>query len=88
MNPQIYVRALMKESIRQLMGLERRKRGLDMLADAIEAGMKRNDVNAGVESESKVEVKSNEEIDESGALNICWCRMVLHARYVSSEYTD
>ena len=59
----------MKESIRQLMGLERRKRGLDMLADAIEAGMKRNDDNAGVGSESKVEVKSNEEIDESGALN-------------------
>lgn len=39
MNPQLYARELMKESARQLGGLERRKRGLTMLAEAIESGM-------------------------------------------------
>jgi hypothetical protein len=39
MNPQVYARGLMKESLKQLSGLERRKRGLGMLADAVEEGM-------------------------------------------------
>ncbi|KAL7540539.1 hypothetical protein ACHAXR_010194 [Thalassiosira sp. AJA248-18] len=39
LNPQCYARGLMKESMRQLAGLERRKRALDMLATAIETGM-------------------------------------------------
>lgn len=63
MNPQIYVRGLMKESIRQLMGLERRKRGLGMLADAIEVGMKCS------ESEVEVKAKSNEDRGKSDGLN-------------------
>ncbi|KAL3801236.1 hypothetical protein HJC23_012636 [Cyclotella cryptica] len=41
-NPQVYARGLMKEAMRQLAGLERRKRALGMLADAIEAGMDRD----------------------------------------------
>ena len=39
MNPQCYARGLMKESMRQLAGLERRKRALAMLAQSIEGGM-------------------------------------------------
>jgi len=39
MNPQCYARGLMKESMRQLAGLERRKRALAMLAQSIEIGM-------------------------------------------------
>ena len=39
LNPQCYARGLMKESMRQLAGLERRKRALDMLANAIKTGM-------------------------------------------------
>mmetsp|Transcript_32280 Transcript_32280/g.67683 ORF Transcript_32280/g.67683 Transcript_32280/m.67683 type:complete len:127 (-) Transcript_32280:237-617(-) len=39
MNPQCYARGLMKEAMRQLAGLERRKRALAMLAQSIEIGM-------------------------------------------------
>ncbi|KAL7470628.1 hypothetical protein ACHAXS_010875 [Conticribra weissflogii] len=39
MNPQCYARGLMKEALRQLAGLERRKRALDMLGTAIERGL-------------------------------------------------
>ena len=39
LNPQCYARGLMKESMRQLAGLERRKRALAMLAQSIELGM-------------------------------------------------
>mmetsp|Transcript_17018 Transcript_17018/g.36690 ORF Transcript_17018/g.36690 Transcript_17018/m.36690 type:complete len:244 (+) Transcript_17018:316-1047(+) len=39
LNPQCYARGLMKESMRQLAGLERRKRALAMLARSIEEGM-------------------------------------------------
>ena len=38
-NPQVYARGLMKEAMRQLAGLERRKRALGMLAEAIERGL-------------------------------------------------
>ena len=45
----------MKESMRQLMGLERRKRGLGMLADAIERGIvKENDHGDDVNKEECV----------------------------------
>jgi len=46
-NPQVYVRTLMKESKRQLCGLERRKRSLSMLASCIEVGMKKDKDKAG-----------------------------------------
>jgi hypothetical protein len=39
MNLQVYACELMEEIIRQLSRLERRKRGLGMLADALEEGM-------------------------------------------------
>ena len=39
LNPQVYIRGLLKESIRQLAGLERRKHALNMLATSIEEGM-------------------------------------------------
>ena len=45
-NPQVYVRTLMKESKRQLCGLERRKRSLSMLATCIEVGMKKDKVSS------------------------------------------
>ncbi|KAL7451615.1 hypothetical protein ACHAWC_003441, partial [Mediolabrus comicus] len=38
-NPQCYARGLMKEAMRQLTGLERRKKALAMLGDAIEKGL-------------------------------------------------
>jgi len=38
-NPQCYARGLMKEAIRQLAGLERRKNALTMLGSAIEKGL-------------------------------------------------
>lgn len=39
-NPQCYARGLMKEAMRQLAGLERRKNALSMLGNAIEKGLK------------------------------------------------
>jgi len=39
-NPQCYARGLMKEAMRQLAGLERRKNALAMLGSAIEKGLK------------------------------------------------
>ena len=47
-NPQVYVRGLLKESKRQLCGLERRKRSLSMLATCIEVGMMKDKDKAGV----------------------------------------
>ena len=47
MNPQCYARGLMKESMRQLAGLERRKRALAMLASSIEDGMEAARANKG-----------------------------------------
>ena len=61
LNPQCYARGLMKESMRQLAGLERRKRALDMLAKAIETGMdddgSRKTVEKGV---GKIEIVGDE----------------------------
>lgn len=62
MNPQLYARGLLKECLRQLSGLERRKRGLCMLADAIEKGMgKGGDVN---DADAKLVTLKKEEYDD------------------------
>jgi len=59
-NPQVYVRTLMKESKRQLCGLERRKRSLSMLATCIEVGMKKDkDKEAGLSDNGVEKKKSN-----------------------------
>jgi hypothetical protein len=64
-NPQVYVRGLMKESKRQLCGLERRKKSLNMLANCIEEGMKKDKVMSsgvlddGVEKKKVVEKKKS-----------------------------
>jgi hypothetical protein len=78
MNPQVYARGLMKESLKQLSGLERRKRGLGMLADALEKGMAKcgdgddtvmmDSQKPGVlKSESSAAINANEEDKRSVA---------------------
>lgn len=67
MNPQIYARGLIKESMRQLSGLERRKRGLVMLADAIEAGMAKCDGDDIVTGSQKPEISKSEPSADTNA---------------------
>ena len=56
-NPQCYARGLMKEAMRQLTGLERRKKALTMLGDAIEKGL--NDrTNTTTTDDGDVEMES------------------------------
>jgi len=77
-NPQCYARGLMKEAIRQLAGLERRKNALTMLGSAIEKGLNErltsddDDTEAAPESESANKVatvskrkRNNNEGDET-----------------------
>jgi len=59
-NPQVYIRGLMKESKRQLCGLERRKRSLNMLATCIEVGMKKDKVSLGGVLDDNVDKKDVE----------------------------
>ena len=70
-NPQIYVRGLMKESKRQLCGLERRKKSLNMLASCIEEGMKKDKDKAGLDDgvDKKKSIKrkrDNDDLNEEG----------------------
>ena len=71
-NPQVYIRGLMKESKRQLCGLERRKRSLSMLASCIEVGMMKDKDKVGVlvddsvEKKKKVKRKRDDELNEEG----------------------
>ena len=55
LNPQVYIRGLLKESIRQLAGLERRKHALNMLATSIEEGMIVMNSSSKKKEEGKVE---------------------------------
>jgi hypothetical protein len=70
MNPQCYARGLMKEALRQLAGLERRKRALDMLGKAIEEGMgNRNggdNTTAGVKEEDDAKQPDDKRKVEEG----------------------
>jgi len=59
LNPQCYARGLMKESMRQLAGLERRKRALAMLAQSIELGM-----DARMVTTNKGGIVSDETVDD------------------------
>ena len=67
-NPQCYARGLMKEAMRQLAGLERRKNALAMLGSAIEKGLNERASDDMVESKteaaSKVEMVSKRKRDE------------------------
>ena len=71
LNPQCYARGLMKESMRQLAGLERRKRALDMLAGAIEVGITEggrvedDHINHTSNNDNGSKVKMEEEKEES-----------------------
>ena len=71
LNPQCYARGLMKESMRQLAGLERRKRALDMLAGAIEVGITESGrieddhINHTSNNDNGSKVKMEEEKEES-----------------------
>ena len=65
-NPQVYIRGIMKESKRQLCGLERRKRSLSMLATCIEEGMKNDKAGVldDVVEKKKSTVKRKRDDDE------------------------
>ena len=52
LNPQCYARGLMVEALRQLSILERRKRALNMLANAIEGGMAKLDGDVVVDADA------------------------------------
>ncbi len=74
-NPQCYARGLMKEAMRQLAGLERRKNALTMLGSAIEKGLNERSTSgndgteaAAIESESamKVATATKRKRDEGG----------------------
>ena len=64
MNPQVYARGLMKEAMRQLAGLERRKRGLGMLADAIEKGMAKSSTDTVKEAFAATAHNENDALSE------------------------
>ena len=68
-NPQVYVRGLLKESKRQLCGLERRKRSLSMLASCIEEGMKKDKDKAGLSDSLDKKKKVNVKRKRDGDLN-------------------
>ena len=77
-NPQCYARGLMKEAMRQLAGLERRKNALAMLGSAIEKGLNErssssnDDTEAAQESESatKVVTVSKRKRDEGDEIDV------------------
>lgn len=64
-NPQVYARGLMKEAVRQLEGLERRKRGLGMLAYEIERGLDQRKNDDGLRSRDDTVGSGRKESDEA-----------------------
>ena len=77
-NPQCYARGLMKEALRQMAGLERRKNALAMLGSAIEKGLNerssssKDDTEEAQESESatKVVTVSKRKRDEEDEIDV------------------
>ena len=75
-NPQCYARGLMKEALRQMAGLERRKNALAMLGNAIEKGLNersrssKDDTEEAQESETKVVTVSKRKRDEEDEIDV------------------
>ena len=64
LNPEIFTKQLIREALRQLSGLKRRKKALEMLGQAIDNGLKEMELNEQKEETEVVE--TNSKLEDAG----------------------